>query len=75
MVTIVAVFVVGLTWYFLQQLVAYVYALMSWMYPTKTSDNSIAFSMAVWSRLPILALIGIGIFAFVNSQKRPRDQY
>jgi hypothetical protein len=75
MVTIVAVFVVGIAWYFMQQLVAYVYALMSWMYPTKTSDNSIAFSMAVWSRLPILALIGIGIFVYVASQKRPTDSF
>jgi hypothetical protein len=76
MVTLLAIFVVGIAWYFMQQVIQYLYALIGWMYPSRVTDNSITFVMSVWERLPILAIIGIGIFVFVRSQKqRGQPQY
>lgn len=69
--TVLAVVVVALAWYFMEQAVHNIYNLMAWMYPSKITDNSIVFPMSVWDRLPLLALFGIAVWVFVKSQKRP----
>ena len=67
----VACVIVAFLWFLLNEIVSTIFSSMMTMYPTSMSNPAITFVYKVWLYFPPIALLGIGLWAYVQSQKPP----
>lgn len=69
-ITALSIFVIALLWFILDATVGQMLDLQSTLYPTEMSDSGVTFVSTVWTYWPVFALIGLGIWVAIMSQKK-----
>ena len=72
-VTLASLFVVALLWYSMNGAVTGIYTSLAADYPDEMSSPAVTFLSAIWDNWPILAIFGLGVWVYVQAQKKPRE--
>ncbi len=72
-IAILTIFVIAFLWFVLDSIVTPMLDLQTVSHPVEMSDSGVTFINALWIYWPVIALLGLGIWVYVMSQKQRMD--